>query len=64
MVRAGRWSPNLALPASGSAHAKLVESSPAAGAVLKRQPDAVAFTFNEPVEANFGVIRVVPTFAA
>src|SRR6185312_11860653 len=42
----------------GSAHARLVRSAPAAGVVLQRQPDKVAFTFNEPVEASFGVIRV------
>ena len=48
----------LAVPASGSAHAKLVRTVPVAGAVLQRQPQSVAFYFNEPVEANFGVIRV------
>jgi copper transport protein len=48
----------LTLPASGSAHAKLVRSVPAAGVVLQQQPDRVAFTFNEPVEASFGIIRV------
>jgi copper transport protein len=46
------------LPAAASAHARLVRAVPAAGVVLRRQPDRVAFTFNEPVEASFGVIRV------
>jgi copper transport protein len=48
----------LAVPASGLAHAKLVRTVPVAGADLTRQPDSVTFTFNEPIEASFGVIRV------
>ena len=48
----------LALPAGALAHAKLVGSVPPAGAVLQQQPQSVAFSFSEPVEANFAVIRV------
>jgi copper transport protein len=48
----------LAVPASGLAHAKLVRTVPVAGSDLRRQPESVTFTFNEPIEASFGVIRV------
>jgi copper transport protein len=48
----------LLAPSAVLAHATLEDSSPAGGATAKRQPDAVVFSFNEPVEANFGALRV------
>ncbi|MDQ1710760.1 MAG: copper transport protein [Frankiaceae bacterium] len=47
----------LAAPAA-SAHAVLVSTDPAAGAVLDRAPAAVTLRFGEAVEASFGAIRV------
>jgi copper transport protein len=48
----------LAVPASASAHARLVGTVPKAGADLQRQPRSVVFLFSEPIEASFAVIRV------
>jgi copper transport protein len=48
----------LVLPAAASAHAVLERTSPGRGADLKRQPEQVAFFFNEPVETAFGAVRV------
>ena len=48
----------LLLPAAASAHAQLEETSPPQGAVVKHQPGAVVFRFDEPVEGNFGAVRV------
>lgn len=48
----------LAAPAAASAHATLEGTSPPRGATVGRQPDAVAFRFSEPVEGNFGAVRV------
>jgi methionine-rich copper-binding protein CopC len=49
----------LALPAApASAHARLLSSEPAAGAVLDTAPDRIVLTFNEPVEAEFGQLQV------
>jgi copper transport protein len=45
-------------PAAASAHARLEGTSPAQGAVVKQEPSAVVFTFDEPVEGNFGAVRV------
>jgi copper transport protein len=45
-------------PASAEAHATLEGTSPARGAVVAQQPDAVIFRFDEPVEGNFGAVRV------
>ncbi len=45
-------------PAAASAHAILEATSPQRGAVLPHQPDAVIFRFDEPVEGNFGAVRV------
>ncbi|MBN9621731.1 MAG: copper resistance protein CopC/CopD, partial [Actinobacteria bacterium] len=48
----------LLLPAAASAHARLEGTSPPQGAVVKTEPSAVVFTFDEPVEGNFGAVRV------
>ncbi|HYJ22935.1 MAG TPA: CopD family protein [Solirubrobacterales bacterium] len=45
-------------PSAASAHATLEGTSPPRGAIVKRQPDAVVFRFSEPVEGNFGAVRV------
>jgi copper transport protein len=41
-----------------SAHAELLSSDPAPGAVLEVSPTRVALTFNEPVEMSLGAIRL------
>ncbi|HEY4780146.1 MAG TPA: CopD family protein, partial [Solirubrobacterales bacterium] len=38
--------------------AQLEETTPQRGAVVKQQPEAVIFRFDEPVEGNFGAVRV------
>jgi copper transport protein len=48
----------LAVPASAFAHAQLEGTTPQRGAVVKREPQAVIFRFDEPVEGNFGAVRV------
>ncbi|HVW46473.1 MAG TPA: copper resistance protein CopC, partial [Solirubrobacterales bacterium] len=48
----------LLLPAAASAHARLEGTSPPEGAVVKKEPSAVIFEFDEPVEGNFGAVRV------
>jgi copper transport protein len=48
----------LAVPAAASAHATLEGSAPQRGATVKDQPGAVVLRFSEPVEGNFGAIRV------
>jgi copper transport protein len=48
----------LAVPARALAHAQLEGTSPQRGATVQRQPDTVAFRFDEPVEGNFGAVRV------
>lgn len=45
-------------PAGAYAHAQLEWSSPERGAVLQRAPATVTFEFSEPVEGNFGAVRV------
>jgi copper transport protein len=45
-------------PAAAQAHASLEGTSPARGADLKTAPRAVTFRFDEPVEGNFGAVRV------
>lgn len=52
------WTALLTLPAVACAHAVLERTVPARGADLKRAPERVAFFFNEPVELEFGSIRV------
>ncbi len=47
-----------ALAAQADAHARLQSSSPARDVVLKTQPDAVVFRFDEAVEGRFGAIKV------
>src|SRR6201996_8634376 len=48
----------LLLPAAASAHARLEGTEPPQGAVVKKEPSAVIFEFDEPVEGNFGAVRV------
>ncbi|MBS1678672.1 MAG: copper resistance protein CopC/CopD [Actinobacteria bacterium] len=48
----------LLAPATGSAHARLEGTVPPQGAVVKHEPSAVIFEFDEPVEGNFGAVRV------
>ncbi|HWJ42529.1 MAG TPA: copper resistance protein CopC [Solirubrobacterales bacterium] len=48
----------LCAPGSAFAHATLEGSSPPRGAVAKEPPEAVVFRFSEPVEGNFGAVRV------
>jgi copper transport protein len=45
-------------PAAAQAHASLEGTSPGRGANLKTAPRAVTFRFDEPVEGNFGAVRV------
>ena len=45
-------------PAAAQAHATLEGTSPERGAVVKTAPRAVTFRFDEPVEGNFGAVRV------
>jgi copper transport protein len=48
----------LLAPSVASAHARLEGTSPPEGAVVKPEPGAVIFEFDEPVEGNFGAVRV------
>lgn len=48
----------LLAPAGALAHAQLEGTSPPRGAVVKTEPAAVIFRFDEPVEGNFGAVRV------
>jgi copper transport protein len=48
----------LIFPAVASAHAQLEGTSPPQGATVKPEPAAVIFRFDEPVEGNFGAVRV------
>ncbi|HEX4305578.1 MAG TPA: CopD family protein [Solirubrobacterales bacterium] len=48
----------LLAPAAASAHARLEGTSPPQGAVVRKEPGAVVFEFDEPVEGNFGAVRV------
>ncbi|HJZ37910.1 MAG TPA: copper resistance CopC family protein, partial [Solirubrobacterales bacterium] len=48
----------LLVPAAASAHARLEGTNPREGAVVKAEPSAVIFEFDEPVEGNFGAVRV------
>ena len=48
----------LLAPAAASAHARLEGTNPPQGAVVKTEPSAVVFEFDEPVEGNFGAVRV------
>ncbi|MBS1879936.1 MAG: copper resistance protein CopC/CopD [Actinobacteria bacterium] len=47
----------LLAPAGAFAHARLEATSPPQGATVKKEPAAVVFTFDEPVEGNFGAVR-------
>jgi len=48
----------LLTPVSALAHAQLEGTSPERGAIVKHEPGAVIFRFDEPVEGNFGAVRV------
>ena len=48
----------LVAPAAALAHAQLEGTVPERGAVVKKEPPAVIFRFDEPVEGNFGAVRV------
>jgi copper transport protein len=48
----------LLAPAGAFAHAQLEGTVPERGAVVKQEPPAVIFRFDEPVEGNFGAVRV------
>jgi copper transport protein len=48
----------LVAPASALAHAQLEGTVPERGAVAKHEPPAVIFRFDQPVEGNFGAVRV------
>jgi copper transport protein len=48
----------LLAPAVASAHARLEGTNPPEGAVVRAEPSAVIFEFDEPVEGNFGAVRV------
>jgi copper transport protein len=47
----------LLAPAGALAHGRLEATSPPQGATVKKEPAAVVFTFDEPVEGNFGAVR-------
>jgi copper transport protein len=51
----------LLAPGAALAHATLEGSSPARGATVEQQPSEVIFRFSEPVEGNFGAVRVYST---
>ena len=48
----------LAVPAAATAHATLEGSAPSRGGTVKEQPSSVVLRFSEPVEGNFGAVRV------
>jgi copper transport protein len=48
----------LTVPAGALAHAQLEGTTPPRGAVVEHEPAAVTFRFDEPVEGNFGAVRV------
>jgi copper transport protein len=48
----------LVAPAAASAHATLEGSAPPRGATVREAPGEVVFRFSEPVEGNFGAVRV------
>lgn len=48
----------LLTPSAAFAHATLEGSSPQRGAVVEHEPGTVVFRFSEPVEGNFGAVRV------
>ena len=48
----------LALPASAGAHAVVQRTDPPRNATVAEPPHSVTFSFNEPVEASFGSVRI------
>lgn len=58
VVAAGLLVPLVTAPAAG-AHAILISTSPAAGAVLDKAPGRVLLRFSEPIETSLGAIQVI-----
>lgn len=58
VVLAGLVAGLVAHPGTAGAHAVLERSIPDRGAVLTAPPTTVEFRFNEPVESNFGAVRI------
>ena len=58
VVLVGALALALLAPAGALAHAQLEGTVPERGAVVKHEPPAVIFRFDEPVEGNFGAVRV------
>lgn len=54
----------LLLASPASAHASLLQSDPAPGAVLQGPPKTIALSFSEPVDASFGAVRVYDSESA
>jgi len=54
----------LALPAAASAHAVLLETSPAASELVSTPPDHVALTYSEAVEPRFAIVSVTDASGA
>ncbi len=54
----------LLTPAQALAHATLQSTTPQRGAVLRAAPQAVVFRFDEPVEGNFGAVRLFDSAGA
>ena len=48
----------LALPQAAAGHAVLTSTSPERGAQVDTAPERVTLSFNEPIEAGFGAVRV------
>ncbi|HET6997654.1 MAG TPA: copper resistance protein CopC [Solirubrobacterales bacterium] len=48
----------LLAPSGALAHATLEDASPPRGAIVQQQPSEVVLRFSEPVEGNFGAVRV------
>jgi copper transport protein len=49
------------VPACAGAHATLEGTQPERGATVRHEPPQVVFRFDEPVEGNFGAVRVYDT---
>ena len=57
LVIVGAWA------APAFAHAVLEGTDPGSGATVQRSPKDITLTFNEPVEASLGAIRVFDSHA-
>jgi copper transport protein len=54
----------LLLASPAFAHASLLQSDPAPGAVLQQAPKVITLSFSEPVDASFGAVRVYDSDSA